>query len=52
MDQNNFYTDMKVYMTDDIEQLEKLVTWSKALTKNVNSHVKKLKAKQEVKEEV
>ena len=52
MDQNTFYTDMKVYITDDIEQLEKLVTWSKTLTENVNSHVKNLKAKQEVEEEV
>tara|TARA_R100001163_G_scaffold26744_1_gene21734 strand:- start:7125 stop:7415 length:291 start_codon:yes stop_codon:yes gene_type:complete len=52
MDQSRFYTDVKLFMSDDIEQLEKLAAWSKALTKNVNSHVKKLKAKQEVKEEV
>lgn len=46
MDQNNFYTDVKLYMTDNIEQLEKLAAWSKELTKGVNNHVKKLKAKQ------
>ena len=44
MDQSRFYTDVKLYMTDNILQLEKLLHWSKALTKGVDIHIKNLKA--------
>ena len=42
MSQSRHYTEVNLYMSDDIEQLEKLVEWSKCLQKGVKKHIKKL----------
>ena len=36
---------------NDIETIEKLVKWTKSITKQANKQIKKLKEKQELKEE-
>jgi len=43
MEHGRHYTDVKLYMSDDIEQLEKLAEWSKVLQKGVKKHIKNLK---------
>ena len=37
-----FHSDVNIWFTDDIEQLEKLVEWAKALQKGAKKQLKKL----------
>tara|TARA_R100000008_G_scaffold84930_1_gene73567 strand:- start:1303 stop:1587 length:285 start_codon:yes stop_codon:yes gene_type:complete len=43
MTQGRYYTEIKLFISDNIEQLEKLAEWSKVLQKGVKKHIKNLK---------
>ena len=39
---SKYYTQLKMYFTDDIEALERLIEWTKLVQKNAKKHLKKL----------
>ena len=40
--QSRYHSDVELWLSDDIEQLEKLVEWVKLLHKGAKKHIKKL----------
>ena len=42
LSQTRYHSDVQLWLSDDIEQLEKLVEWAKALQKGAKKHLKKL----------
>ena len=42
LSQSKYYSDVELFISDDIEQLEKLVEWAKSLHKGAKKQLKKL----------
>ena len=42
LNQTRHHSDVNIWFSDDIEQLEKLVEWAKDLQKGAKKHIKKL----------
>jgi len=47
LSQARYHTDFQVFISDDTEQLEKLIKWAQTLQKGAKKHLKKLNKKLE-----
>ena len=47
LSQSRYYSDFEVFISDDTEQLEKLIKWAQTLQKGAKKHLKKLNKKLE-----
>ena len=52
LSQSNFYSDFEVFISDDVEQLEKLIEWAQALQRGAKKQLKKVNKKLEQQKEL